>query len=452
MKSINPATNEIIKDYPDHTPSEVHDILRAVESGWEFWQTTPFARRSNCMRSAADILRRDRDRYAAVITAEMGKVITEARAEVEKCATVCDYYAEHAETFLENEIIETSYAKSYAAFEPIGPVLAVMPWNFPFWQVFRFAAPALMAGNAGVLKPASTVMGCALAIEDVIRKAGFPDNVFRTLVIPAGRVADVIRHPAVKAVTLTGSEPAGSGVAEIAGKELKKSVLELGGSDPFIVLEDADLEACAQAAVVSRNMNAGQVCISAKRFIIVESAAEAFEALQKEKTEALVAGDPADESTQLGPLARPDLLEELHDQVEKSIALGARLVTGGEKLDRPGNFYAPTILTGVKKGMPVYDRETFGPVAANITVKDEAEAVRVANDSPFGLGAAVWTQDTQRGERLAREIRTGMVFVNSMVASMPEMPFGGVKRSGYGRELYACGIREFVNIKSICIT
>ena len=451
MKSINPATNKVIQEYPEYTPAEVRNIIRAVEADWQSWKTIPFSHRAKLMKNVAEILRKERDECSAIMTAEMGKVIKESREEIEKCACVCEYYAENAEKILQDEVIKTGCEKSFVAFQPLGPVLAVMPWNYPFSQVFRFIAPALMAGNAAVLKHASNVMGCALKIEEMMQKAGFPENLFRTLVISSGQVGDVIRHPAIKAVTLTGSEFAGSKVSEIAGKELKKVVLELGGSNPFVVLEDADLEKCAETAVISRNLNAGQVCIAAKRFIIVESVAEKFQALQKEGTEALVVGDPADESTQLGPIARPDLLEDLHAQVEKSIAMGAELVTGGEKLDRPGNFYAATILSNVKERMPVYDEETFGPVAANIIVKDEAEAVKVANDTSFGLGASVWTKDLAKGEQVAREIEAGMVFVNGRVASIPQMPFGGVKRSGYGRELSTYGIKEFVNIKSICI-
>ncbi len=451
MKSINPANNELIKEYTEYTPEQVQSIIDDVDLEWKSWKNTSFEERAKLMRKAADILIEERDECASIITSEMGKVIAESRAEVEKCALVCRHYADNGEKILKDEIIETNYPKSFVSFEPIGTVLVVMPWNFPFWQVFRFIAPGLMAGNAGVLKHASNVMGCAVKIEEVLIKAGFPKNLFRSLLIGSSKVADIIRNPKIKAVTLTGSEPAGSKVAELAGKELKKSVLELGGSDPYVVLEDADLEQCAKTAATARNFNAGQVCIAAKRFIIVESVAEKFQELQKKATEALVIGDPMDDKTQLAPMSRPDLLDELHEQVEKSIAMGATLVTGGQKLDRPGNYYAPTILADVKKGMPAYDDETFGPVAANIIVKDETEALEVANDTPFGLGASVWTKDLERGERLARQIETGMVFVNSMVLSSPAMPFGGVKRSGYGRELSEVGMKEFVNIKSICI-
>ncbi len=451
MKSINPANNEVIKEYTEHSASEIEEILQSVDKAWLSWRETSFAERAVLMKKASDVLLAERDECAALITAEMGKLVGEARAEVEKCALGCRYYADNAESMLKDEMVETDFSRSFVAFEPIGTVLAVMPWNFPFWQVWRFVAPALMAGNTGVLKHASNVMGCAVKIEEIVRKAGFPENVFRSLLISSGPVADVIRHPAIKAVTLTGSEPAGSKVAETAGKELKKSVLELGGSDPFIVLEDADLDQCALTAVKARTMNVGQVCIAAKRFIVVEKVAAEFEAKKKKAMEALVVGDPTDENTQMGPMARPDLVDEVHAQVEKSIQMGARLVTGGKRLDGPGNYYAPTILADVEKGMPAYDEETFGPVAAIIVVKDEEEAIAVANDSPYGLGGSVWTGDPQRGERVARRIETGMVFVNSLVLSTPKMPFGGVKRSGYGRELSEYGPKEFMNIKTICI-
>ncbi len=451
MKSINPATNEEIKTYSPHSPSDVREILQAVNDAWMSWKNTPFSRRAELMHNASHVLMAERDECASIITSEMGKTITEARGEVEKCALACRYFAEHTEGLLSDETIETGYTKSVAVFEPLGIILAVMPWNFPFWQVWRFIAPGLMAGNAGVLKHASSVCGCALKIEELVKKAGFPENLFRALLIPPKDVEAVIRHPLVKGVTLTGSEGAGSRVAEIAGQELKKSVLELGGSDPFIVFEDADLEKCVRTAVRSRCLNAGQVCISAKRFIVEEAVAEAFLDGMASAMKALVIGDPMDEKTQLGPMARPDLLNDLHAQVEASIQQGARLVSGGHRLDRPGNYYAPTILTDVTRDMPVYHQETFGPVAAVIKVKNEEEAVAVANDTDFGLGASVWTNDLNRGERIAREIESGMVFVNSMTASHPELPFGGVKRSGYGRELSHYGIKEFINIKTICL-
>lgn len=451
MKSINPATNQVIGEYREHTAAEVETILTQVQKDWWQWKQTSFRERAERMQRAAAILLEERDECARLITAEMGKLVKEARAEVEKCALVCRYFAESAETLLQDEPVATTYQKSLITFQPIGIVLAVMPWNFPFWQVWRFVAPALMAGNAAVLKPASNVFGTALKIEEIIRKAGFPGNLFRSLLIPSQQVEAVIKNPLVKAVTLTGSETAGSKVAAIAGKELKKTVLELGGSDPYLVMEDADLETCAKVSVTARMLNAGQVCISAKRFIVLKSVAAEFEAKQKAIIEALKIGDPMDEQYQLAPMARPDLVAELHEQVVQSIALGARLVTGGKKLDRPGNYYAPTILADVKKGMPVYDTETFGPVAAIITVESEAEAIAVANDTPYGLGASVWTRDVKRGEQIARQIDAGMVFINGMTVSHPKLPFGGTKYSGYGRECSSYGIKEFVNIKTICL-
>ena len=451
MKSINPANNQVIHEYTGHTSAEAESIISSTHDAWLSWKSTTFQERTELMHKAADVLQENKETYAGLITAEMGKLIGEARAEIDKCTLICRYYADNAENMLADEVIKTDYSKSFVAFQPLGVVLAVMPWNFPFWQVLRFAAPALMAGNAAVLKHASNVFGSALKIEEVFAQAGFPKNLFRTLLISSGQVADVITNPFVKAVTLTGSEPAGSKVAETAGRELKKSVLELGGSDPFLVMEDADLDLCATTSIKARTGNCGQTCIAAKRFIVVETVAKEFEEQQKRIIESLVVGDPMDDSTQLAPMARPDLVDELHAQVEKSIALGARLVAGGKKLDLPGSYYAPTILADVKKGMPAYDEETFGPVSAIITVRDEAEAIVVANDSRYGLGGSVWTKDTARGERIARQIETGTVVVNNMTVSNPRLPFGGIKKSGYGRELSYYGIKEFCNIKTICI-
>ncbi|UCC81004.1 MAG: NAD-dependent succinate-semialdehyde dehydrogenase [Candidatus Zixiibacteriota bacterium] len=451
MKAINPATNELIKEYKEHTDAEVKAIVEAAHSTYLSWRDVSFAERSKLMHKAAEVLRKNIDKYAKLITIEMGKVIRESRAEVEKCAWVCDYYADNAEKFLADEIIETDASKSMAVFQPIGVVLAVMPWNFPFWQVFRFAAPALMAGNVGVLKHASNVPGCALAIEEVFKEADFPVNTFRTMLISAGKVEAVIKNPLVKAVTLTGSEPAGMQVASIAGHELKKTVLELGGSDPYVVLEDADIPACVNTSVTARMINAGQSCIAAKRFIVVESKVKDFEEQQVAIMKSLKMGDTLSEDTQVGAMARMDLLEELDQQVQGSIKMGAKLLCGGKKADGPGAYYLPTVLTDVKKGMPVYEQETFGPVSAIIAVKDEEEAINVANDSEFGLGGSVWSKDIQRGERVARRIESGAVFVNGMTKSDPRLPFGGVKKSGYGRELSHYGIKEFVNIKTIWI-
>ncbi len=451
MRAINPATNELIKEYKEHTDSEVKEIVEAAHNAYLSWRDLSFAEKSKLMHKAAEVLHKNIDKYAKLITIEMGKVIKESRAEVEKCARVCEYYADNTEEFLADEIIETDASKSMAVFQPIGAVLAVMPWNFPFWQVFRFAAPALMAGNVGVLKHASNVPGCALAIEEVFKEAGFPDNAFRTMLISAGKVEAVIKNPLVKAVTLTGSEPAGMQVASTAGYELKKTVLELGGSDPYVVLEDADIPACVKTSVTARMINAGQSCIAAKRFIVVESKVKEFEDQQVAIMKSLKMGDTLSEDTQVGAMARMDLLEELDQQVRDSIKMGAKLLCGGKKADGPGAFYMPTVLTNVKKGMPAYEQETFGPVSAIIAVKDEEEAIKVANDSEFGLGGSVWSKDVKRGERVARRIESGAVFVNGMTKSDPRLPFGGVKRSGYGRELSHYGIKEFVNIKTIWI-
>jgi succinate-semialdehyde dehydrogenase/glutarate-semialdehyde dehydrogenase len=451
MKAINPATNELINDYREHTFEEVKEIIGRVHDEYLSWKTTSFDSRKELMHQAAKILRTDNEKYATIITLEMGKVISESRAEIEKCALVCEYYADHTEKFLADEIIESDAGRSFVAFEPIGAVLAVMPWNFPFWQVFRFAAPALMAGNVGLLKHASNVPGSALAIEEVFRRAGFPKNVFRTLLISSRQVEDVIKDDRVKAVTLTGSEPAGMSVASIAGRELKKTVLELGGSDPYIVLADADLPACVATSVKARMINAGQSCIAAKRFIVVESLVKQFEKQQTAIMQSMKLGDTMSNETQVGALARMDLLKELDEQVQKSIRMGARLLCGGKKADRPGAFYLPTVLTDVKKGMPVYDEETFGPVSAIIPVKDENEAVKVANDSRFGLGGSLWSRDLKKAEAVARRIESGAMFVNGMTKSDPRLPFGGIKKSGYGRELSHYGIKEFVNIKTIWI-
>jgi succinate-semialdehyde dehydrogenase/glutarate-semialdehyde dehydrogenase len=382
---------------------------------------------------------------------EMGKPIVQGEAEVDKCALTCDYYAEHAEAFLAPQPRQTDATKSYVRFDPLGPVLAVMPWNFPFWQVFRFAAPALMAGNAAILKHASNVPRCALQIEAVFREAGFPRGLFATVLVGSAAVAGLIADPRIVAVTLTGSEHAGRQVAERAGRELKKTVLELGGSDPFIVLADADVAAAARTAADARLVNSGQSCIAAKRFIVVEPVADAFTARFADELRARRLGDPLARDTQVGPQARVDLRDDLHRQVEESVKRGARLVLGGEVPAGRGAFYPPTLLSAVDKGMPAFDEETFGPVAAVIRAKDEADAIRLANDSDFGLGAALWTQDGTRAEQLAARIEAGAVFVNGLVKSDPRLPFGGVKRSGYGRELSEYGIREFVNIKSVWI-
>mgnify|MGYP000660474832 CR=1 FL=1 len=451
MKSINPATGKLIGEYPVYSNDETTDIISKTQATWASWKVTDFEQRSILMHSAASVLRNEKDDLARVMALEMGKVMHEAQAEIEKCAWVCDFYADNAKAFLADEIVETNASKSFVSFEPIGIVLAVMPWNFPFWQVFRFAAPALMAGNAAVLKHASNVPACALAIEKIFVKAGFPENLFRTLMISASQVEAVIMNPYVKAVTLTGSEAAGMNVAAIAGRELKKTVLELGGADPFIVLDDADIGTCVNTAVNARMINNGQSCIAAKRFIVVESRLEEFETRKTELMSALIAGDPLLPNTQVGPLARADLRAELHEQVQASLDAGARLLLGGKSIPGPGYFYEPTIISDVRAGMSLYREETFGPVSTIIPVKDTDEAIGVANDSEFGLGASLWTNDLTRGEHLARQIESGAVFINGMTVSDPRLPFGGIKRSGYGRELSHFGIREFTNIKSIWI-
>ncbi len=452
IRSMNPATGETIQTYEELTPEEVEEMLERAHEAHLAWRQTSFAERADLMRKAARVLRDGKGDYAELMAREMGKPVGGGRAEVEKCAWVCDYYAEHAQSFLAQEIVEAEASKSYVHFEPLGVVLAVMPWNFPFWQVFRFAVPSLMAGNAGVLKHASNVPGCALAIEEVFRQAGFPESLFCTLLIGSGQVSAVIENRRVKAVTLTGSTPAGRAVASKAGEMLKKTVLELGGSDPYLILEDADLDSAVNACVASRLINSGQSCIAAKRFIVPESISAEFERRFVERMKAETMGDPLAEETGVGPQARHDLRDDLHRQVTESIERGARLLLGGEVPEGAGAFYPPTVLADVSKGMPAYDEELFGPVASIIAVRDEEEAIRVANDTPFGLGAAVFTKDTARGEKIAAErLEAGACFVNAQVRSDPRLPFGGIKESGYGRELGSYGIREFVNIKTVVV-
>jgi len=451
MKSVNPATGQTIRDYPEHDEPEVAARLERAEQAFVSWRKVPFAERGRLMRAAGDILRDRAGDYGRLITEEMGKPIAAAEGEVDKCAWVCDFYAENAERFLSAEPVGTDASRSLVRYDPLGPVLAIMPWNFPFWQVFRFAAPALMAGNVGLLKHAGNVPGTALAIEEVFRDAGFPEGVFTTLLIPSSRVAELIRHPAVRAVTLTGSDKAGMEVAAEAGRQLKKTVLELGGSDPFIVLADADPVETAKQAAKARTINTGQSCIAAKRFIVEEPIADRFEEEMVKAMEALKVGDPMDRGIEIGPMAREDLLDDLDDQVRRSVEAGAELKTGGKRLDGEGWFYPPTVLSGVRPGMPAFDEETFGPVAAVIRARDTDEAIELANRSRFGLGASIWTADSIRAEALASEIEAGSVFVNGMVKSDPRLPFGGIKTSGYGRELADVGIREFVNIKTVWV-
>ncbi len=449
--SLNPATGEVEATFGEHTDEQVERALAASLDAFEQWRRTPFAERATHMREAARYLRSERDRFAGLMTSEMGKPIRQSEAEVEKCAWCCDFYAENAEAFLRDLDAPSSATESYVAFDPLGPVLAVMPWNFPFWQVFRFAAPALMAGNTGILKHASNVPACSLAIEEVFREAGFPAGVFQSLLVSSGRVARIIEDDRIRAVTLTGSDIAGAKVAEAAGRVLKKTVLELGGSDPFIVLADADLEAAVTTAVNARYQNTGQSCIAAKRFIVEESVADDFTARFIEVAGRLRIGNPADRDTDVGPLARDDLRGDLEDQIRRSVEMGAVVASGGHRLEGNGYFYAPTVVTGATPGMPVFSEETFGPVAAIVRASDAAHAVELANQSQFGLGSALWTRDLEKARRLARDIEAGGVFINGMVASDPRLPFGGVKRSGYGRELGEFGIKEFVNIKTVWI-
>src|SRR5881409_438642 len=449
LQSVNPATGEVLETFTPPSARELDDIVAQSRAAFLEWRTVPFKARADRMREAARTLRRRRAEYARTMALEMGKPIAQGEAETDKCAWVCEYYADSAEGFLAVQPRETDAAKSYVRFDPLGVVLAVMPWNFPFWQVFRFAAPALMAGNAAVLKHASNVPRCALEIERVFRAAGLPEGLFGTVLVGPAGVPALIADARIRAVTLTGSERAGSQVAERAGRELKKTVLELGGSDPFIVLEDADLPRAARTAAAARLMNSGQSCIAAKRFIVVEEVAERFLELFVGEMRARKMGDPLARDTEVGPQARADLRDALHRQVEESVRRGARLLLGGSVPRGPGAFYPPTILTAVDKGMPVFDEETFGPVAAVVGARDEEDAIRLANDSTFGLGASLWTASREHAERLAPLVEAGSVFVNGLVKSDPRLPFGGIKRSGYGRELSEFGIREFVNVKSV---
>ena len=454
IKSINPINGKIVKEYTGDSETIVSAKIEKGNKAWEKWKKTSFEERAKLLQNTAKILRERKEKLAVLMAEEMGKPLKEGISEIEKCALVCEYYADNGEKFLKDILIKTDAKKSYVSFQPIGVVLAVMPWNFPFWQVFRFVAPGLMAGNCGVLKHASNVPGCALAIEDVLKKAGFPPGVFQTLLVGSKAVERIIANPLIKAVTLTGSTDAGKKVAQQAASHIKKTVLELGGSDPYIVLEDADLEKAAEICAQSRLINNGQSCISAKRFILVKKIEKEFIQLFKEKMEAKITGDPFEKETDLGPMARKDLRDELHEQVLQNIKAGAKCIMGGKIPEMPGDhaFYEPTILTGIKKGMPAYNEEIFGPVASIITVKNVAEAIRIANDTNFGLGAAIFTKDIALGEKIAREdLQSGSCFVNSLVKSDPRLPFGGVKESGYGRELGLYGIHEFVNIKTVYV-
>jgi succinate-semialdehyde dehydrogenase/glutarate-semialdehyde dehydrogenase len=450
IQTVNPATGKPGLSYDSTTIGQAHEAAAAARAAFGQWRRTSFAERSAIIREAGAILRRRKDEFARLMTEEMGKTVDEGRAEVEKCAFHCDWFADHAETYLAREPVDLGGPEAFVTFNPLGVVLAVMPWNFPFWQVFRFAAPALMAGNAGLLKHASNVPGCALAIEEVLHQAGVPRDLFRTLLLPSSKVEALIKDDHVAAVTLTGSVGAGRSVATAAGSVLKKCVLELGGSDAYIVLEDADIEAAAKVAATARMVNGGQSCIAGKRFIVVRAVLEQFESALTNAMRGYEIGDPGKEGTKLGPMTSVKAREDIHGQVNESVRKGARLLLGGKIPDRPGAWYPATVLTNVLPGQPAHDDEVFGPVAAIIAANDEADAIRIANASEFGLGSGVLTGDLDRGRRIAaEELEAGLSFVNENVRSDSRMPFGGVKHSGYGRECAAYGIREFVNIKSV---
>jgi succinate-semialdehyde dehydrogenase/glutarate-semialdehyde dehydrogenase len=451
ITSINPATGEEIKTFESLTDEQIDEKLGLAARAFRRYWKTPFSDRAKKMVRAAEILEEEKEEFARLMASEMGKTFTAAVAEAEKCAWVCRYYAENAERFLSDEAAETGAARSYVRYQPLGPILAVMPWNFPFWQVFRHVAPGLMAGNVILLKHASNVPQCALAIEDVVLRAGFPEGSFQTLLIGSGKVQAVIDDPRVRGVTLTGSEGAGRQVGSEAGENIKKTVLELGGSDPFIVMPSADLEEAVNTAVTARTLNNGQSCINAKRIIVHGEIADEFERRYVEAMQALKVGDPMDEETDMGPLAMPQILEDVDEQVKKSVEAGAKILTGGKPMNAEGNFYPPTVITDIPEDSPAYKEEIFGPVASLFRARDIDEAVRIANDTSFGLGASAWTNDPEEQETFINEIEAGQVFINSMVASDPRMPFGGVKASGYGRELSVYGLREFVNVKAVWI-
>jgi succinate-semialdehyde dehydrogenase / glutarate-semialdehyde dehydrogenase len=450
IQTVNPATGEPGKSYEETSLDEAHTAASAAHTAFVKWRRTSFAERGAIIHKAADILRSRKDEFARLMTEEMGKTVTDGRAEVEKCAFHCDWFADHAQEYLANEPVDFDGEEAFVTFNPIGVVLAVMPWNFPFWQVFRFAAPALMAGNGALLKHASNVPGCALAIEEVLHQAGVPRDLFRTLILPSKEVEALIKDENVAAVTLTGSVPAGRSVATAAGSVLKKCVLELGGSDAYVVLDDVDVEAAAKVAATARMVNGGQSCIAGKRFIVVRSVLERFEEALVDQMRAFEMGDPTKEEAKLGPMVSVKARDQIHTQVTQSVDKGARLLLGGKVPDRPGAWYPATVLADVRPGQPAHDEEVFGPVAAIIATEDEADAIRIANDSEFGLGSGVLTADLDRGRRIAaEELEAGMSFVNENVRSDPRAPFGGVKHSGYGRECGAFGIREFVNIKTV---
>ena len=452
MQSINPATGKVIRDYEQMDNATVETIVHAAQASQDQWRQQSFNERASLLRNAAQILKKRKSEFAELMAREMGKPLPQGESESEKCGWVCEYYAENAKDFLADQPIQTDASKSYVTFNPLGTVLAIMPWNFPFWQLFRFGAPALMAGNAIVLKHAPNVSGCALAIESVMHEAGIPENLFRTVIANVDQTQNLIANPEISAVTLTGSTRAGKAVASQAGNHLKKSVLELGGSDPYIILADADVEQAAETCVTSRLLNSGQSCIAAKRWIVVEDIYDDFLEMTIDLMSQEQIGDPFDRSTDIGPMARKDLRDTLHKQVQKSVQAGAKCKMGGYIPDRKGAFYPPTILTNITDGMPAYEEELFGPVASVIKVKDEEEAIAVANDTEYGLGAAIFSGDEERAEQIASEqIQAGCCFVNDFVKSDPRLPFGGIKQSGIGRELSQFGIKEFVNVKTISI-
>ncbi len=451
IASLNPATGEKLKEFPALDEGEIANRLGRAERAFQKYRRLAFSERSEMLEAAAELLLREKEKFARIITLEMGKLFRDSVAEIEKCARACRFYADNGERFLEDEVTQTDAAQSYVQYQPLGPILAIMPWNFPFWQVFRFAAPALMAGNVGLLKHASNVPQCALAIEQIFCRAGFHEGVFQTLLIEPERVEKLIADPRVKAVTLTGSEKAGSAVASIAGREIKKSVLELGGSDAFIVMPSADFERALSTAVKARTLNSGQSCIAAKRFFIAAEIYDEFVDQFVARMRALKIGDPMDPATEIGPLATEQILRGVHQQVQNTIAAGAKLLTGGNRIQRPGFFYEPTVLVDIPRDAPACREEVFGPVAAVFRINDAAHAIEMANDSAFGLGASAWTNDPEEQELFTSDLETGMVFINAMVASDPRLPFGGVKRSGFGRELGAAGIREFTNAQAIWI-
>jgi succinate-semialdehyde dehydrogenase / glutarate-semialdehyde dehydrogenase len=451
IASINPATGQILKTFEPLSDSELETKLRLASEAYARYRKTSFADRARMMMKAAEIIEGEKESLGKMMTLEMGKPVRAAVEEAAKCAWVCRYYAENAERFLADEKVQTTATNSFIRYQPLGPILAVMPWNFPFWQVFRFAAPALMAGNVGLLKHASNVPQCALAIENIFRRAGFPEGVFQTLLIGSHKVEKILGDPRVAAATLTGSEGAGVQVGTAAARGIKKVVLELGGSDPFIVMPSANLDEAVATAVKARVQNNGQSCIAAKRFIVAEAIANEFERKFVSRMEALKIGDPLDESTELGPLSTADGVKDLDADVQATIRAGAKVLTGGKRLDRPGNYYAPTVLTEIPKDSPAYREELFGPVACLFRAKDVNDAIRIANDTRFGLGASAWTNDPKERETFVNEIEAGMVFINRMVASDPRLPFGGVKSSGHGRELGVHGIREFTDIKTVWV-